>query len=117
MRSASTSAGNVGGCLLIVGVWLFGVSSAVQAQFFDPSSIMRPPADVPNAPPANNQSAPPSGGGTQAVPRGPSLQSAPPAASSSQAAPAGQALLLASARFGRDLPAIPSGLYWRVFSA
>jgi hypothetical protein len=49
------------------------------------------------------------------------LQSLPPApapgAAPSQAmvAPAGQALLGVSARFGRDLPAIPAGLHWRVY--
>ena len=42
---------------------------------------------------------------------------APPAQSQASAPPPGQTLLAVTARFGRDLPAIPAGLHWRVYSA
>ena len=50
------------------------------------------------------------------------LQSLPPAASappaqSQPSLPSSQALLSLSARFGRDLPVIPAGLHWRIYSA
>jgi hypothetical protein len=116
MRGASTSAGTGAICLLLVGFWLSAFVFPAQAQFFDPF-VKRPPADVPNVPPANTQNPPSGGAGASTVPRGPALQSMPPAVNVPASAPAGQAVLVASAKFGRDLPPIPSGLYWRVYSA
>jgi hypothetical protein len=68
------------------------------------------------APPAGNP-APPT---PQSVaPKGPALQSLPPAGNpgvgQAPAVPAGQGALAVSARFGRDLPAINSGLHWRIY--
>jgi hypothetical protein len=116
MRGGSTSAGREAVCLLVAALWLSALAFPSQAQFFD-QFIVRPPADVPNAPSANTHNPPAGGGSAPSVPRGPALQSVPPAASAPQSAPAGQAVLAASAKFGRDLPTIPSGLYWRVYSA
>jgi hypothetical protein len=107
---------------LAIGVWVSAMVSAAQAQFFDVP--LRPPADVPNVTPAPDLSVPPSGSIVPAppVPKGPTLQSLPPAPAAapsprSQASlPAGQGLLSLSARFGRDLPEIPAGLQWRVYS-
>src|SRR5205823_963884 len=58
-----------------------------------------------------------------AAPKGPMLQSLPPATSPGPAnavpggsvVPSGQVALALSARFGRDLPVISSGLHWRIF--
>jgi hypothetical protein len=97
------------------------------AQFFSntpAAPLLRPPGDVPSAPPsaapapAPNATAP-----NAAAPKGPTLQSLPPAAAphpgttvaTVPAVPAGQAALAVSARFGRDLPQISGGLHWRVY--
>jgi hypothetical protein len=80
----------------------------------------RPPADIPNAPPA--ASPPPANVGqpTPLLPTAP-LNPAPPppalATPSPPAAPAApaQVTLAVSARFGREPPAINGGLLWRVY--
>src|SRR5271166_3661916 len=115
MGSASTSAGGGIGHLLAVGLCLVALPQTVSAQFFDPSTILRPPANVPNTAPPPAQSVAPAPS-TSPAPKGPALQSLPPASAAPSAA-SGQGLLAASARFGRDLPAISSGLHWRIYSA
>jgi hypothetical protein len=65
------------------------------------------PATAPNLPPTLMQPASP------AIP--PSISTVPPAAPLGAAAP-GQAVLSLTAKYGKDLPAITSGLVWRVFS-
>ena len=124
IRIAATSGGSgVRGHLLAIALWLSAFAPQAQAQFFDFSPPLRPPAEVPDSTPPPAPSAPPSTGAVSAIPKGPILQSlppatsAPPAQSQASAPPPGQTLLAVTARFGRDLPAIPAGLHWRVFSA
>jgi hypothetical protein len=99
---------------------LAALAGEARAQLF-PLPTIRPPADIPSAPPppatnlAPPESAPP-------APRGPTLQSLPPAHNPAPApaprvtAPSGAQLALV-ARYGANLPQITSGLHWRVFPA
>jgi hypothetical protein len=71
-----------------------------------PSDVLRPPANIPIPvaplpPPAQVERTP------AAVPTPPAL--------AAPAIPAGQVALYLTARFGRDLPQIPSGIIWRVY--
>jgi hypothetical protein len=113
---------------LAIGVWLAVFPAAAGAQFFgspqgsDTSFTLRPPRDVPSAPPQTL--IPPSGNVAPAA-KGPLLQPpggnlgtqghAAPSAPVAPAVPPGQGALTVSARFGRDLPAIAGGLHWRVY--
>jgi len=131
MRIGGTRSGRGSQLVLATGVWLAALAAAANAQFFgstqsfDSSFTLRPPRDVPSAPPAPAQSLiPPSGNvAPSAAPKGPPLQSLPasPGAAQAHAAvnvpsvPAGQGALAVSARFGNDLPAINGGLHWRVY--
>jgi len=128
MGTGGITVGSTSRYLLAVGVWLSAVLPAAQAQLFD-SPPLRPPADVPDPTPPPGQAVSPPGNAATAVPaapapavpKGPTLQSLPPAASApagqpQASLPAGQVLLSLSARFGRDLPLIPSGLHWRIYS-
>src|ERR1700716_481194 len=101
------------------------------AQFFSntpAAPLLRPPVDVPSAPPAAAptplSTAPSSAAPNSAAPKGPMLQSLPPSGAQVHpvttvatvpAVPAGQAALAVSARYGRDLPQISGGLHWRVY--
>jgi hypothetical protein len=120
MRIAATSAGGAR-VALAVGFWLSVFLAEAHAQFFNISPLPRPPSEVPGQTPGPAQNiAPPNNNNSNnrpaPVPRGPALQSLPPAnAAPPAAAAAGQASLALSARFGRDLPVIPGGLYWRVY--
>jgi hypothetical protein len=99
--------------------------SAAQAQFFSDRPPPVPPAAVPD--PGNAVSlAPPSGPAaapnlpptlTQPVSPTipPSVANVPAVAPMGAAAPA-QAVLSLTAKYGKDLPAITSGLVWRVFA-
>ena len=123
MRIAAISVGRGGRLIVATGLLLAAWPAGAPAQFFDPP--LRPPADVPNASPGPAQNlAPPVGDAAVPAPKGPMLQSLPPgtspapAPSAPRVAPAlpnGQVALALSARFGRDLPAIGSGLHWRVY--
>src|SRR4051812_4354614 len=100
MRTGMTSAVCGGRIILAVGLWLLAIPAEAPAQFFDTGPSIRPPADVPGAPPGPSQSiAPPSGAITPPAPKGPQLQSLPPATSpgptqsQSPAVPAGQVTL------------------------
>src|SRR5215470_15402214 len=122
-----------GGQLVVAtGIWLAVLSAAAGAQFFsgsDSSFAPRPPLDVPSAAPGPAQSLiPPSGNlAPTAAAKGPMLQSLPgttnaavqahaaPGALAAPSLPAGHGALTVSARFGRDLPTINSGLHWRVY--
>ena len=104
--------------VLVNGLALWGPPQEAFAQLFDATPMLRPPADVPSvpSPPPQNHS-PPS---QSAAPKGPMLQSLPPSANPgpahvAPAAPPGQGTLALSARFGKDLPLINGGLYWRVY--
>src|SRR5438270_866374 len=91
------------------------------AQFFSDRPPPVPPALVPDVPSGGAISlAPPSG--PASAPNLPAPLTQPPvAAVTPPAAPAiastpGQAVLSLTARYGKDLPVINSGLVWRVFS-
>ena len=103
---------------------LFGHTGA-RAQFFSDRPPPIPPASVPD-PGAAVSLAPPSGPGaapnlppTLTQPASPtippSVATVPPAAPMGAAVP-GQAVLSLTARYGKELPAITSGLVWRVFA-
>jgi hypothetical protein len=124
MRIAATSVGRGGRLIVAAGLLLAAWPAGAPAQFFD--APLRPPADVPGVPPAPSQNLAPPGGDSAPAPKGPMLQSLPPATSPAPSAPRvapqvapalpnGQVALALSARFGRDLPAIGSGLHWRVY--
>src|SRR5262249_11304207 len=129
MRSGGTRTGRGSQLVLATGVWLAALAATANAQFFGSTQgpdtfTLRPPRDVPSAPPAPAQSLiPPSGNvAPSAAPKGPLLQSLPAAANPGAPAhaavnvpsvPAGQGALAVSARFGHDLPAIGGGLHWR----
>ena len=126
MRIAVTSGGNQGRVALAVGFWLSALSAGAHAQFFNITPLPRPPAEVPEATPATPPTqnlAPPGARVAPTAPKGPMLQSLPPpgaataAPSTAPAVPSGHVTLALSARFGRDLPAIPGGLYWRIYPA
>lgn len=122
MRDARTIRAN-GGRLLFAALWLLaGMPAATQAQIFGTDPAPRPPAEVPAGQavpvlPPGMSLAPPSGGSSAPAARGPTLQSLPPVAAPSTAtAPATQVPLALSARYGRDLPPITSGLHWRIYT-
>lgn len=107
-------------CLVVSG------QSAAQAQLFSDRPPPVPPASVPDpggavslAPPSGPGAGPPSLPPTLTQPNTPSMPPAvttvPPAAPLNAAAP-GQAVLSLTARYGKDTPAISSGLVWRVFA-
>jgi hypothetical protein len=100
------------------------VAGPAHAQWFSDRPPPVPPAAVPD-PGAAVSLAPPSGGPVVAPPppsvpaalaAPPPISSAPPpmVAPPSAAAPI-QAVLALSARYGKDLPAVTSGLIWRIF--
>ena len=122
MRISATSADSGGPLVFAIGLLLSVFPGHVDAQAFDATPSLRPPVEVPGGSPGPAQSlAPPSTGAIPVAPRGPMLQSLPPAASPtpgpSTAAPSGQTTLGVSARFGRELAAIPAGLHWRIYPA
>jgi hypothetical protein len=99
---------------------------AAHAQLFSDRPPPVPPASVPDpgaavslAPPSGPAAAPPSLPPTLTQPASPtippSVSTVPPAAPMGAAAPA-QAVLSLTAKYGKDLPAITSGLVWRVFA-
>ena len=98
--------------------------SPVSAQMFSDRPPPVPPSSIPDAPsgPAMNL-APPSGAIPTLPPTltqpslvPPTIATVPPAAPPPGAATAGQAVLSLTARYGKDLPVINSGLVWRVFA-
>ncbi len=115
-----------GGALLptvMLAASLFLAGGRAQAQLFSDRPPPVPPAAVPD-PGAAVSLAPPSGPAagptlpptlTQPALAPPAVATVPPAAPMGAAAP-GQAVLSLSARYGKDLPPITSGLVWRVFA-
>src|SRR6516225_8529238 len=93
MRIGGTRSGRGSQLVLATGVWLAALAAAANAQFFgstqsfDSSFTLRPPRDVPSAPPAPAQSLiPPSGNvAPSAAPKGPLLQSLPASPGAAQA--------------------------------
>jgi hypothetical protein len=105
---------------LVLGAALPAVAIApASAQLFSDRPPPIPPASVPD-PGAAVSLAPPSGPGAAAPQLAPTLTqpavaAVPPSAAPLVAAPSTQAVLSLSARYGKDLPPITSGLVWRVF--
>ena len=100
------------------------VFAPVSAQMFSDRPPPVPPAAVPDAPAGPAMNLAPSSG-PASVPNLPPSLTAPPAVAAVPpvvpapppgAAPPTQAVLALTARFGKDLPAVTSGLVWRVFS-
>jgi hypothetical protein len=95
--------------------------AAVSAQMFTDRPPPMPPAAIPDAPsgPAMNL-APPSGLASNPTPpptlTQPSIAVVPPVAAPPAVSTPGQAVLSLTARYGKDLPVINSGLVWRVFA-
>jgi hypothetical protein len=96
------------------------IPASVSAQMFTDRPPPVPPASVPEAPGGAMSLAPPSG--PSSVPNlpapltQPSIAAIPPVIAQTPApSTAGQAVLSLTARYGKDLPVISSGLVWRVF--
>ena len=100
------------------------IAGPASAQMFSDRPPPVPPVAVPDAGPAMNL-APPSGSVsipnipaplTQPTIVQPSIATVPPVVPPPGAATAGQAVLSLTARYGKDLPVINTGLVWRVFA-
>jgi hypothetical protein len=101
------------------------LAAPANAQMFSDRPPPVPPAEVPEpSGPAMNL-APPSGPAsipslpaplTQPSMTQPSIAAVPPVVAPQGAAAPGQAVLSLTARYGKDLPVIGSGLVWRVFA-
>jgi hypothetical protein len=96
-----------------------GMPASVSAQMFTDRPPPVPPASVPEPSGGAMSLAPPSG--PASVPNlpppltQPSIAAIPPVTAPAAASTAGQAVLSLTARYGKDLPVITSGLVWRVF--
>jgi hypothetical protein len=95
----------------------------VSAQMFSDRPPPVPPASVPDAGGGAMSLAPPSGPASSLPPTltqpsivQPSIAASPPVVPPGVASTPGQAVLSLTARYGKDLPPITSGLVWRVFS-
>src|SRR5438477_278637 len=104
---------------LVAAVAVATTTTPLRAQLFGDRPPPVPPASVPDpgaavslAPPSGPASGPPPPTLTQPAP--PPLAVAPPATAPAALAPS-QAVLALSARYGKDLPPIASGLVWRIF--
>jgi hypothetical protein len=90
------------------------------AQMFSDRPPPVPPASVPESSAPALNLAPPSGPASipslPAPLSQPSVAAVPPVVAPQGAAAPGQAILSLTARYGKDLPVITSGLVWRVFS-
>jgi hypothetical protein len=106
--------------LALAGGLIWAIISPASAQMFSDQPPPVPPALVPEpAAPAMNL-APASGPASipnvaPPLPQ-PSAAAMPPVLAPQGAAAPGQAVLSLTARYGKDLPVITSGLVWRVFS-
>src|SRR5881396_1722742 len=98
---------------------VFAISTSVSAQMFTDHPPPVPPASVPD-PGSAISLAPPSG--PASIPNlpapltQPSVAAVPPVVAPPGLSTPGQAVLSLTARYGKDLPVISSGLVWRVFS-
>ncbi len=106
--------------LALAGVLVATIAAPATAQMFSDRPPPVPPASVPEpSGPAMNL-APPSGPASipslPAPLTQPSIAAVPPVVAPQGAAAPGQAVLSLTARYGKDLPVISSGLVWRVFS-
>jgi hypothetical protein len=95
------------------------IAAPAAAQMFSDQPPPVPPASVPEpSAPALNL-APPSGPGSIVLPAPltqPSIATVPPAITNPGAVAPSQVVLALTARYGKDMPIITSGLVWRVFA-
>src|SRR5271156_4971380 len=100
---------------ILLSVW----PAPVSAQMFTDRPPPVPPASVPEPSGGAMSLAPPSGpASTPHLPAPltqPPIAAIPPVIASPSTSTAGQAVLSLTARYGKDLPVINSGLVWRVF--
>jgi hypothetical protein len=105
--------------VVLAAILVFAISTSVSAQMFTDRPPPVPPASVPD-PGSAISLAPPSG--PASIPSlpppltQPSAAALPPVVAPPAASTPGQAVLSLTARYGKDLPVITSGLVWRVFS-
>jgi hypothetical protein len=98
---------------------VLGIPAVVSAQMFTDHPPPIPPASVPEPSGGAMSLAPPPGPAPTpnlpAPPTQPPIAAIPPVIASPSTSTAGQAVLSLTARYGKDLPVINSGLVWRVF--
>ncbi|THD59357.1 MAG: hypothetical protein E7813_24885 [Bradyrhizobium sp.] len=106
--------------LVHVGILVWLTASPASAQMFSDRPPPVPPVSVPEASSGPAMNLAPSGPASipslPAPLTQPSIAVVPPAVAPPTASTAGQAVLALTARYGKDLPVINSGLVWRVFS-
>ncbi len=108
--------------LALAGLMALAIPNAAPAQMFTDRPPPVPPSSIPDAPSGGAISlAPPSGPASAPNLPAPLTQPpvsavTPPVAAPPIASAPGQAVLSLTARYGKDLPVINSGLVWRVFS-
>jgi hypothetical protein len=104
---------------MLVPMLVLGMPATVSAQMFTDRPPPVPPASVPEPSGGAMSLAPPSGpASTPNLPAPltqPPIAAIPPVIASPNTSTAGQAVLSLTARYGKDLPVINSGLVWRVF--
>src|SRR3982074_2565670 len=121
-KDRSARSGRLRRTLALAGFLALAIPHASFAQFFSERRPPVPPASVPDVPSAGAISlAPPSGPASAPNLPAPLTQPpvsavTPPVAAPPIASTPGQAVLSLTARYGKDLPVINSGLVWRVFS-
>src|ERR1700722_3077632 len=105
---------------MLVLMLVSGIPAVVSAQMFTDHPPPIPPASVPEPSGGAMSLAPPSGpASTPNLPAPltqPPVAEIPPVIASASTSTAGQAVLSLTARYGKDLPVINSGLVWRGFS-
>src|SRR5258707_7946895 len=105
--------------VVLAAILVFAISTSVSAQMFTDRPPPVPPASVPD-PGSAISLAPPSGPASiPSLPSPltqPSAAAVPPVVAPPAASTPGQAVLSLTARYGKDLPVITSGLVWRGFS-
>jgi hypothetical protein len=97
---------------------VLGIPAVGSAQMFTDHPPPVPPALVPEPPGAMSLAPPSAPAPAPSLPAPlsqPPVAAIPPVIASPGASTAGQAVLSLTARYGKDMPAITSGLVWRVF--
>jgi hypothetical protein len=113
-------AGRLHLALVFAAVLVSAVPVAVSAQMFADRPPPVPPASVPDVPSGPAMNLAPAAG-PASIPNLPAPLTQPPIAAVPSVVPppgvstAGQAVLSLTARYGKDLPVINSGLVWRIF--
>src|SRR6202166_267357 len=106
--------------LALVALMAAAITAPAAAQMFSDRPPPVPPASVPEpSGPAMNLAPPSSPASIPSLPAPltqPSVAAVPPVVAPQGATVPGQAVLALTARYGKDLPVISSGLVWRVFS-